>query len=343
MNRSMFFIFVTISVLLSAYRFGIPMQQSEISIPKKWPKPVYDVSSEAISEDGFQLGRSLFYDPILSRDSTISCATCHLQYTGFAHVDHNVSHGIYGRKGTRNAPALINLAWKKFFHWDGGVNHIEAQGINPLTHPAEMDNTLPEVLRRLMANEDYRKRFQQVYGSSEISTAKLMNALSQFTRSLISSNSKYDLVQRKEKGVTFSEQEQSGLNLFRQHCASCHQEPLFTSHQFKSNGLARDPLFNDLGRFAITGKDADSFLFMVPTLRNIEFTFPYMHDGRFRKLKEVIVHYSEKIDSENSHLSHELKGPIHLSDKEQKDLLAFLYTLTDKQFLYNPRFSFPKK
>ncbi|MEN9400371.1 MAG: Cytochrome peroxidase, partial [Bacteroidota bacterium] len=165
----MFFIFVTISVLLSAYRFGIPMQQSEISIPKKWPKPVYDVSSEAISEDGFQLGRSLFYDPILSRDSTISCATCHLQYTGFAHVDHNVSHGIDGRKGTRNAPALINLAWKKFFHWDGGVNHIEAQGINPLTHPAEMDNTLPEVLRRLMANEDYRKRFQQVYGSSEIS------------------------------------------------------------------------------------------------------------------------------------------------------------------------------
>jgi cytochrome c peroxidase len=343
MNRWIFLLFVLISVLFSAYRFGIPLLKSEILIPKKWPKPTYDLSEKAITEEGFQLGRSLFYDPMLSRDSSISCATCHLQYTGFAHVDHNVSHGIDGRKGTRNAPALINLAWKKFFHWDGGVNHIEVQGINPLTHAAEMDNTLPEILRRLMANEDYRKRFQRVYGTSEITTAKLMNALSQFTRSLISANSKYDQVMRNERGVAFSEQEQSGLNLFRQHCVSCHQEPLFTTQQFKSNGLPRDPLFNDLGRYAITGKETDSFLFMVPTLRNIEFTFPYMHDGRFRKLKEVIVYYSEKIDSENSHLSRELKGPIHLSDKEQKDLLAFLFTLTDKQFLYNPRFSFPKK
>jgi cytochrome c peroxidase len=342
-NRNLFLVFTFLSVFLWAFRLALPSLKSEISIPKKWPKPVYDVSSKAISEEGFQLGRSLFYDPILSRDSTISCTTCHLQYTGFAHVDHNVSHGIEGRKGTRNAPALINLAWKKFFHWDGGVNHIEVQAINPLTHPAEMDNTLPEVLRRLMANEDYRKRFQLVYGTGEITTAKLMNALSQFTRSLISANSKYDQVMRKEKGVAFTEQEQNGLNLFRQHCVACHQEPLFTSHQFKSNGLPSDPLLNDLGRFDITGKESDSYLFMIPTLRNIEFTFPYMHDGRFRKLKDVLLHYSEKIDPSNRHLSHELNGPMHLSDKEQKDMLAFLYTLTDKQFLYNPRFSFPKK
>ncbi len=343
MNRLIFLLFVLISGLLSAYRFDLPIFKSEISIPKKWPKPTYDLSEKAISEEGFQLGRSLFYDPMLSRDSTISCATCHLQYTGFTHVDHNVSHGIDGRKGTRNAPALINLAWKKFFHWDGGVNHIEAQGINPLTHPAEMDNTLAEVIRRLTLNDDYRKQFQRVYGADEITTAKLMNALSQFTRSLISANSKYDQVLRKEKGVTFTEQEQSGLVIFRQHCVSCHQEPLFTTHQFKSNGLQSDPIFKDLGRFAITGKVVDSFLFMIPTLRNIEFTFPYMHDGRFRKLKEVISYYSDKIDPANSHLSRELNGPIHLSDKQQKDLLAFLYTLTDKQFLYNPRFSFPKK
>lgn len=336
-------IFLAVSALLAAFRFSQLSEKGGAFYPKNWPKPTYAISSKAISEEGFQLGRALFYDPTLSRDSTISCATCHLQYTGFAHVDHNVSHGIDGRKGTRNAPALINLAWKKFFHWDGGVNHIEAQGINPLTHPAEMDNTLAEVIRRLMMNDDYRKQFQRVYGSDQITTAKLMNALSQFTRSLISANSKYDQVMRKEKGVAFSEQEQSGLVIFRQHCVSCHQEPLFTTHQFKSNGLPSDPMFKDLGRFAITGKELDSFLFMIPTLRNVEFTFPYMHDGRFRKLKEVIAYYSEKIDPTNSHLSRELNGPIHFSDKEQKDLLAFLYTLTDKEFLYNPRFSFPKK
>lgn len=343
MTKWIMVIFLAVSALLAAFRFSQISDKGAAIYPKSWPKPTYDLSEKAISEEGFQLGRSLFYDPMLSRDSTISCATCHLQYTGFTHVDHNVSHGIEGRKGTRNAPALINLAWKKFFHWDGGVNHIEAQGINPLTHPAEMDNTLPEILRRLTLNDDYRKQFQLVYGSDQITTAKLMNALSQFTRSLISANSKYDQVLRKEKGVTFTEQEQSGLVIFRQHCVSCHQEPLFTTHQFKSNGLPRDLQYNDLGRFAITGKEVDSFLFMVPTLRNIEFTFPYMHDGRFRKLKEVISYYSEKIDPTNIHLSRELNGPIHLSDKQQKDLLAFLYTLTDKQFLYNPRFSFPKK
>jgi cytochrome c peroxidase len=343
MNRLIFLLFVLISVFLSAYRFDLPIFKSEISIPKKWPKPTYDLSEKAISEEGFQLGRSLFYDPMLSRDSTISCATCHLQYTGFTHVDHNVSHGIDGRKGTRNAPALINLAWKKLFHWDGGVNHIEAQGVNPLTHPAEMDNTLAEVFRRLTLNDDYRKQFQLVYGSDQITAAKLMNALSQFTRSLISANSKYDQVMRKEKGISFTEQEQSGLHLFRQYCVACHQEPLFTSNQFKSNGLSIDPQFNDLGRFAITEQGKDSLQFMIPTLRNSEFTFPYMHDGRFRKLKDVIQHYSENISEKNPYLSNEIKGPIHLSDKQKKDLMAFLYTLTDKQFLYNPRFSFPKK
>ncbi len=235
------------------------------------------------------------------------------------------------------------MAWKKLFHWDGGVNHIEAQGVNPLTHPAEMDNTLAEVIRRLMLNDNYRKQFNRVYGSDQITTARIMNALSQFTRSLISANSKYDQVMRKEKGVSFTEQEQSGLQLFRQYCAACHQEPLFTSNQFKSNGLPINPQYNDLGRFAMTGQGKDSLQFMIPTLRNVEFTFPYMHDGRFRKLKDVIRHYSENIPENNSYLSKEINGPMRLSDKQQKDLLAFLFTLTDKEFLYNPRFSFPKK
>lgn len=336
-------IFVAVSALLVAFRFSQVSGKCGAVYPKNWPKPVSDLSEKAISEEGFELGRALFYDPNLSRDSTISCATCHLQYTGFAHVDHNVSHGIDGRKGTRNAPALINLAWKKLFHWDGGVNHIEAQGVNPLTHPAEMDISLGEVIRRLSQSHIYTDKFQKVYGTEEITTARIMNALSQFTRSLISANSKYDQVMRKESGVSFTEQEQSGFQLFRQYCVACHQEPLFTSNQFKSNGIPIDPQFNDLGRFAITDQGRDSLQFMIPTLRNVEFTFPYMHDGRFRKLKDVIRHYSENISKNNSYLSRELNGPMHLSDKQQKDLLAFLFTLTDKEFLYNPRFSFPKK
>ena len=115
-------------------------------IPKKWPEPVYQFENNPLSEEGFRLGRDLFYDVNLSRDKSISCANCHLQYTGFTHVDHKVSHGIEGRKGTRNSPVLINLIWNNSFHWDGGVNHIEVQSINPIKHPAEMDNTLKNVL-----------------------------------------------------------------------------------------------------------------------------------------------------------------------------------------------------
>ncbi len=330
-------------LFLLAFRLKSNRGDGHLLYPKNWPKPQYDVSPKSITQDGFELGRKLFYDPILSKDSSISCASCHLQYTGFAHVDHAVSHGVKGRKGTRNAPALINLAWKKLFHWDGGVNHIEAQAINPLTNPDEMDNTLSEVIRRLTVNDDYLLRFKKVYGTDQITTSKIMNALTQFTRLLISCNSKYDQVMRKEKGISFTDQEQNGLLIFRRHCASCHQEPLFTSKEFQSNGLPVNQEYKDYGRFSITGRVQDSLKFMIPTLRNIEYTFPYMHDGRYRKLKEVIVYYSDQINSNHSILSKELKGPLHLSDYDQKDLLAFLLTLTDKQFLYNPRFSFPKE
>jgi len=341
MNRFVF-IFIGIASAFITYRCSILKTNRHDIQEIKWPKPVYDFSSNSISQVGFELGRKLFYDPILSRDSSVSCATCHLQYTGFAHVDHAVSHGIDGRKGTRNAPALINLSWKKFFHWDGGVNHIDVQAINPITSSLEMDNTLEEVIRRLSSNEEYKYLFQNVFSSKEITTAQIMTAITQFTRSLISQNSKYDKVMRKEEGYTFTEQEKNGLQLFRNHCASCHQEPLFTVNKLKCNGLPMNPLINDVGRYAITGNPEDSLMFMIPTLRNIEYTFPYMHDGRFKKLKEVINYYCNEIDTRNTYLSKELQEPIRLSSDDQKDLLAFLLTLTDKDFLFDPKFSYPK-
>jgi len=169
-----------------------------------------------------------------------------------------------------------------------------------------------------------------------------MKALAQFDLSLVSSNSKYDQVIRKEKGVAFTDQEKNGLKLFRNQCASCHKEPLFTNDFYASNGLPMDPFLMDVGRFGITHDPKDSLLFKIPTLRNLEYTFPYMHDGRFRKLKEVLQFYTQGIDSKAKNLHPALKKKITLNDNEQKDIIAFLYTLTDKEFLFNKRFSFPK-
>ncbi len=311
-------------------------QRSQIA---DWPEPIYDFEKNPITEEGFQLGRKLFYDPELSRDNTISCANCHLQYTGFTHVDHAVSHGIEGRKGTRNSPVLINLAWNSSFHWDGGVNHLDVQALNPIEHFAEMDNTLKNVLDYVNSSKQYRGEFFNAFGDSVASSKTLLQAFSQFTTSLVSSNSKYDQFTRGE--VEFTAQEKNGLKLFDQHCNSCHIAPLFNSNDFASNGLSIDPTLNDLGRYGITKVGTDSLKFRIPTLRNIEHTYPYMHDGRYRKLREVVKYYADELDQINPYLSEKLKADMHLTETDQKDLIAFLCTLTDRTFLYNRRFGFP--
>ena len=328
-------------LLLVAFRNSDSPTTVQFYTPVKWPKPTYDFAENPLTVEGFELGKTLFYDPILSRDSTVSCASCHLQYTGFAHVDHSVSHGIAGRKGTRNAPSLVNLAWSKHFHWDGGVTNLELQVLNPIQHPNEMDNSLENVLATLNNSVKYPGLFEKAFGEKHITTKLFVKALAQFTVSLVSSNSKYDRVKRKERGVNFSKQEKSGYKLFKTHCAMCHREPLFTSGTFASNGLPIDTFFKDLGRYSITQIASDSFQFKIPTLRNSEFTPPYMHDGRFKKLKDVLAYYSDGIDVKTPHLSSSLKKPIRLNDTQKKDLLAFLLTLTDRTFLYNKQISYP--
>jgi cytochrome c peroxidase len=324
-------------LLLFAFRSG-NLQSLPLEWPADWPEPVYDFTQNPLSEEGFQLGRKLFYDPNLSRDSSVSCASCHLSFTGFAHVDHALSHGIEGRKGTRNAPALVNLIWQSSFHWDGGVNHLDAQAINPLQHPAEMDNSLNQVLAYLRRTPEYRKAFLVVFGDTAITTPRLMKAFSQFTTSLISANAKYDKVQRGE--AEFTAQEANGHNLFQQHCAACHPAPLFQKNVFARNGLSLDSALQDQGRFAISRLPQDLYLFKVPTLRNIEHTFPYMHDGRFQTLTEVVRHYAH-ITPGSSEVSEALSQGVPLTPNAQKDLIAFLKTLTDKEFLYNPRYRYP--
>lgn len=308
-------------------------------VPKGWPKPHYNFKDNPLTEEGFQLGRNLFYDPILSKDNTISCASCHLHVTGFTHVDHALSHGIEGRIGTRNSIALMNLAWSKSFMWDGGVNHLDVQPIAPITSSVEMDETMENVVVKLQKSEKYKVLFEKAFGTSKITGQRVLKALSQFELLLVSSNSKYDRVMRKE--VEFTEREQKGYVLFKTNCASCHNEPLFTGEKFENNGLTIDSTLNDIGRIKITNKKEDYLRFKVPTLRNSQFTFPYMHDGRFKTLTEVVKHYNSLENNKN--LPKQLSKPMNLTANERVDLVLFLSTLTDMEFLFNPRFSYPKE
>lgn len=310
-----------------------------LDVPKGWPKPKYDFKKNPLTEEGFQLGRQLFYDPIISRDSTISCASCHLVFTGFAHVDHPLSHGIEGKIGTRNAPTLANLAWNKDFMWDGGVNNLEMQPLNPITNPLEMDETLEHVITKLQASEKYRILFSRAFGDEKVTSQRLLKALAQFTVMLKSSNSKYDQVMRNE--AVFNPKEQHGYELFKENCASCHKEPLFCEDKFEKNGLSLDETLNDIGRMKITGKREDSLRFKVPTLRNCEYTYPYMHDGRFKNLMTVINHYNSL--GHDTNLPKELAKPMNLSENDRVDLLVFLKTLTDNKFMFNQRFWYPRE
>ncbi len=311
-------------------------------IPKGWPKPHYDFSKNKLTAAGFSLGRKLFYDPVLSNDSSISCASCHLQATGFAHVDHDLSHGIEGKIGTRNAPGIVNPAWNKFFMWDGGVNHLEVQALAPITNPIEMNESLNHIVIKLSTQLSYRKAFKRAFGDSIISGQRVLLGISQFLVMLNSSNSKYDKYIRHEKDGKFSVQELNGLKIFRKHCGSCHTEPLFTNNDFANNGLKVDTSLKDYGRYSITHNANDSLKFKVPSLRNIEFTYPYMHDGRFKKLSEVLNHYNSGIKSSKT-LANELQKPMQLTAEQKTDLLVFLLTLSDKSFLFDQRFSYPRE
>ncbi len=338
MKKNLAVISCIICMLLLAFRKD---KKVHLSIPKGWPTPVYELKNNPLSKEKILLGRALFYDPILSADSNISCSSCHLQYTAFTHVDHSLSHGINGKIGTRNSPALFNLAWAPLFMWDGAINHLDMQPLAPIAHPAEMASGIDSVLIRLRSSALYPALFNNAFGDTSISGERMLKAMSQFMLTLISSNSKYDKVMRKEKGIAFTDKEEKGHVLFQTYCAVCHKEPLFTTYGFAGNGLPVDTTLNDIGRMKITGSNTDSLHFRIPSLRNVEYSYPYMHDGRFKRLQEVIEHYNSGI-VHNTSLSPELSKHVTFNSNEKVDLLAFLLTLTDKDFLYNTSFSYPK-
>lgn len=307
-------------------------------VPQGWEQPSYDFSKNPLTEEGFALGRKLFFDPGLSKDSSISCVSCHLQFSAFTHVDHALSHGINGLKGTRNSSTLFNLAWSTSFMWDGGVNNLEVQPLNPLTSPVEMNNTLDSVVIYLQKKPYYRQKFAAAFGDSTITGQKVLKALAQFTVMLQSYNAKYDKYMRNEAGANdMNINELKGLQLFRLNCASCHTEPLFTNNQILNNGLPLDPELNDRGKMKISNNSADDRKFKVPSLRNVEVSAPYMHDGRFRTLEQVIEHYTVGIEH-SATLAPELETPKVFTNEEKKNLVLFLKTLTDKEFLYDLKY-----
>jgi len=309
------------------------------TVPPGFPQPVYDFKDNPLTEEGFALGRKLFYDGKLSKDGNFPCASCHQQFAAFANFDHDLSHGFNNLFTKRNSPGLFNMAWQKEFMWDGGINHLEVQPLAPLTAPNEMAEDVNNIIIKLKADSLYPKLFDAAFGNPEITSQKMLLALTQFVGSIVSANSKYDKVKRGE--ASFSSEEATGYQIFQAKCASCHAEPLFTDLSYRNTGMPLKVGLMDIGRMRITNKSEDSMKFKVPSLRNVIPSFPYGHDGRFYTVKNVMDHYSDGVQSGPT-VDPLVKNKIPLSIFDKFYLTQFLYTLTDSSFMKDPRYSEPK-
>ena len=314
----------------------------QLEIPGNFPEIVYDISKNPPTEQGFILGRKLFYDGKLSANGFISCGFCHEQRSAFTHHGHQFSHGIDDLEGVRNAPAIQNTAFMSQFAWDGATAHLDLFPIIPITNEVEMGETVSNVLTKLKTDGEYQLFFANAFENGEVSNENFFKALSQFMVMLISSNSKYDKYVRKEDGGTFTETEIRGMEIFQQQCASCHKTDLFTDDAFRNNGLPPYPEINDIGRAEVSGSAMDNYKFKVPSLRNVAMTAPYMHDGRFGSLQSVLDFYANGVkDSETLDpiLKQNNRLGIDLSEEYKNALIAFLNTLTDETYLNDKRFA----
>lgn len=305
---------------------------------------------------GVQLGRMLFYEKRLSADNSLSCAGCHQQQLAFTDGK-AFSTGVDKSFTSRNSMALVNLLWVRNFFWDGRSASLEDQAVFPMTNPHEMGQSLDESVRKLAQTTHYPVLFKKAFGSEVIDADKIKKALAQFERTLISADSPYDrylagtyqpTAQELRGMALFMDAPAPGRGLRGANCGHCHGGPKTYKELFHNNGLDTEP--KDIGREAISQQTADKGRFRVPTLRNIALTAPYMHDGRFRTLAEVLEHYNEHIQ-ESPTLSSFIRGvsnekggkTLLLNQTEKADILAFLSMLTDTTFINNPAFSDPNK
>lgn len=311
--------------------------------------PISD--SNYVTKEGVELGRYLFYDPILSNDSTVSCASCHKQEFAFGDTA-RFSIGVNGKINTRNTPPLFNLAWYPRLFWDGKANSIEEQVFFPVRSHSEMNLDWKEAEKRVNRSAFYKPLFANVFGKPEVDSLSIAYAIAQFERTLISSNSKLDQVLRKETKLTYLEYR--GLEIVTDlsmgNCIQCHPMDGYltgTTFQFSNNGLEdfnSIEQYTDKGLGGINGNQADIGKFKIPSLRNVAVTGPYMHDGRFNSLDEVVAFYSDRVHPSpniDSKMVSVENGGVNLTQEEKTAVIAFLNCLTDTNFITNPEFSNP--
>ena len=286
----------------------------------------------------------------------MSCGACHAPASSFSDPN-QFSTGIDGIQGSRNSMALINLGWQNFFFWDGRAKTLEEQILGPVPNPIEMHQSWPDAVGKLNASQEYKNLFYKAFGTTEIDSTLVSKAIAQFLRTMISGSSKYDVMYKYINGMSLSADDQitlasvsadewAGYDLFKSlngaDCFHCHNGALMQVNKFSNNGL--DLTFTDNGRGAITGLASDNGKFKVPTLRNIALSGPYMHDGRFTTLDQVIEHYSSGINQSSTIdplIEYAFQGGVQLDSQEKNQLKQFLLTLTDYNFVNNPDFQDP--
>jgi cytochrome c peroxidase len=349
--RKVGFFFLLLSLIILSFREKLKLTPYKFPEPKFFPKmPV--AADNPVTVEGANLGKYLFYDPILSSDSTMSCSSCHNQKNAFSDSPNSFSKGRNGTLMKRNTMALFNLAWYPAYFWDGRASSIEEQVFHPVREYNEMNLDWKVAAKRLEKNKFYKKQFKEIFGTSKIDSTHISFAIAQFLRTLISYQSKYDQVI--EGKALFTKDEYEGFNLVNDQtkgdCIHCHitdGDALGTNLVFSNNGLdavTNPNAFKDKGRGAITRKTTDNGKFKVPSLRNLAFTAPYMHDGRFKTLEEVINFYSEGVKpcaNIDSKMEYAHQGGVKLSAEDKKKIIAFLLTLSDSSFISNPEFSNP--
>ncbi|MBP9152994.1 MAG: c-type cytochrome [Flavobacteriales bacterium] len=310
------------------YQLNIPSWFPEMEIP----------AENQLTKARIELGRKLFYEPLLSLDSSISCGTCHLQEKAFTQ-ELPISLGVDGALGLRNAPTLANIGFAPYFFHDGGVLTLELQSQQPIFSVDEMRFSIAGFLERIENDAEYKRMFQEAY-SREPDAFGITRAIASFERTFISATSRFD--QFEYQGITdaLSEQEKQGRTLFfseAANCSSCHEPPLFTNYEFENIGLYLN--YADSGRARISHLSNDNGKFKVPTLRNVELTAPYMHNGSLQTLEEVVEHFNS--GGVNHPNQSEKIQPLNLNQQEKADLVAFLKTLTDQSFITNTEISNP--
>ncbi|MEN8839088.1 MAG: cytochrome c peroxidase [Flavobacteriales bacterium] len=311
-------------------------------------------ADNSLTTEGVELGRMLFYEKALSRDGTLSCGSCHSQSTGFSDTN-RFSTGVLGLQGGRQAMAITNMLWNSNqFFWDGRANLLREQALLPIQDTLEMHETLPNVVQKLNNSQVYKNQFFRAFGTTKISSHRISLALEQFMNSIVSNNSKFDQEERGE--VTFTASEQRGKDLFYTEfnpffpatsgadCAHCHSGANFENDQYINNGLDSDAAMTDIGRMEVTMDPNDKGKFKITSLRNIELTPPYMHDGRFSTLEEVVDHYNNGLvysTTIDPALEATRATGLFLTPQDKMDLVNFLKTLTDRSLSEDKRYSSP--